>query len=146
MSKMITIPGVIGYCGGREVFMGFSSSNTLHKISFADILDENTGNGYQRRFNDRHSLDFKKYIQQQGSTTIPLTFNLRPRLDKAWNLKKNKNGTAGLIIDSSKKDILSQVDCQHRLGYLGDVDVSLAFMTYIGLKDDEEMQVFSKII
>jgi DGQHR domain-containing protein len=38
-----------------------------------------------------------------------------------------------------------QVDCQHRLGYLNDVDVVLPFMSFIGLDQREEMEIFSVI-
>ena len=78
MSKTITIHGSIGMSGDREVFIGITSANILHSLSFADVLNEETGNGYQRRFNPRHSLDFRRYIQTPNSTTIPLTLNLRP--------------------------------------------------------------------
>jgi hypothetical protein len=70
---------LFGRSAGREVLVGFAPANVLHALSFADILDEHTGRGYQRRFNARHSLDFRRYVQQDQSTTIPLTFNLRPR-------------------------------------------------------------------
>jgi hypothetical protein len=33
---------------GREVFLGFAPANILHSLSFADVLDEDTGRGYQR--------------------------------------------------------------------------------------------------
>ena len=73
----ITIPGIKGVCGRRDVFMGFAPANFLHSISFADVLNEHTGEGYQRKFNQKHSLDFRKYIRTTVSSTIPLTFNLR---------------------------------------------------------------------
>jgi hypothetical protein len=38
--------------------------------------------GYQRRFNANHSLDFRKYIQQEKSSTIPLTINARERTEE----------------------------------------------------------------
>ena len=57
-------------------------------MSFADVLNEDTGRGYQRRFNAQHSLDFRRYIQQEAGATIPLTFNLRPRADDAWRIVK----------------------------------------------------------
>ena len=57
--------GIMGMSAGREVFLGFAPANLLHSLSFADVLDEDTGRGYQRRFNPAHSLDFRKYIQQE---------------------------------------------------------------------------------
>jgi len=50
--------------------LGFAPASLLHGLSFADVLDERTGRGYQRRFNAQHSLDFRRYIQRPGSATI----------------------------------------------------------------------------
>jgi len=40
---------------------------------------------------------------------------------------------------------LAQVDCQHRLGELANVDIPLAFMAYIGLDLRSEMALFNVI-
>ena len=40
---------------------------------------------------------------------------------------------------------MAQVDCQHRLGHLGDLPIPLPFMCFIGLTEREEMEVFSVI-
>jgi DGQHR domain-containing protein len=48
-------------------------------------------------------------------------------------------------MDSAAGKLLAQVDCQHRLGFLGDLDVELPFMCFIGLTEREEMEVFSVI-
>ena len=71
--------GILGMSAGREVFLSFAPANILYSLSFADVLDEDTGCGYQRRFNPAHSLDFRKYIQREKSSTIPLTLNARER-------------------------------------------------------------------
>lgn len=63
--------GILGMSAGREVFLGFAPANILHSLSFADVLDEDTGRGYQRRFNATHSLDFRKYIQQERVDDSP---------------------------------------------------------------------------
>ena len=97
--------------------MGFAPANLLYQCSFTDVLDEESGLGYQRRFSDRHSLDFRKYIQAPNSTTIPLTFNLRPDKAEQWNIKEQQY-TAVLQIETGAK-VFSQVDCQHRLGRPG---------------------------
>lgn len=114
-------------------------------LSFADILDEDTGRGYQRRVNPQHSLDFRKYIQQTSSSTIPLTFNLRPRTDCAWRLDRSVDHRVRLVIHGAAGKVLAQVDCQHRLGYLNDLEISLPFMCYLGLSEREEMEVFNTI-
>ena len=41
--------------------------------------------------------------------------------------------------------VLSQVDCQHRLGHLGDLPIPLPFMCFVGLSEREEMEVFNII-
>ena len=126
------------------MLLGFAPASLLHNLSFADILNEDTSRGYQRRFNAQHSLDFRRYIQQAGSSTIPLTFNLRPQPAGAWHVKKGNSGCATLEISSNQK-VLAQVDCQHRLGHMDDLEVELPFMCFIGLTEREEMEVFNVI-
>lgn len=140
MVNNLEIKGIIGHCGDREVFLGFATAVDLSRISFLDTLDEFSGKGSQRRFHRQHSLEFKRYIQQSGATTIPLTFNLRPDR-KGWDLKRNTQG-ASLIVDVHSMPVMSQVDCQHRLGYLKESQIPFAFMAYIGLTIEEEMEIF----
>lgn len=135
----------MGSIGAKEGPIGFAPAQLLHALSFADILDEDTGRGYQRRFNPQHSLDFRRYIQREGSSTIPLTFNLRPREDGGWKLEEDGSGAALVRIEPSAGKVFAQVDCQHRLGYLNDLSTSLPFMSYIGLSEREEMEIFNII-
>ena len=145
-SQSIVFKGLIGRCGDREVFLGFAPAATLSKLSFADVLDEKAGRGYQRRFSREHSLAFRKYIRTAGATTIPLTFNLRSSPPGQWKLRKGKTpADAELVLSPVGHRVLAQVDCQHRLGHLTDLDVPLAFMTFLGLSIDEEMQIFNII-
>jgi len=139
----LTILGQTGYCGDREVFVGFASAADLFRISFPDILDEVTGRGYQRRFHREHSLGFKRYISQPGATTIPLTFNLR-RENIGWELVRGSQCDK-LVIDMNSGPVMSQVDCQHRLGYLRESPIPFVFMSYLGLTLNEEMEVFRVI-
>jgi DNA sulfur modification protein DndB len=140
-SAIVELSGVFGKCGSLDVFLGFAPARLLYSLSFADILDEASGEGYQRPRNRRHSLDFKQYISRQGTSTIPLTFNLRSELSHAWEIRTGSDGTATLRLSPTEK-CLAQVDCQHRLGELHDSDVSLAFMTFIGLDLRAEMALF----
>src|SRR5262249_18416076 len=139
------LEGLIGHSAGREVFLGFAEARILHALSFADVLDEDTGRGYQRRFNPQHSLDFRKYIQLPKSSTIPLTFNLRPPYREAWTIRRSSPPHATLLLNEDAGKILAQVDCQHRLGYLNDLAISLPFMCYLGLPQVEEMEIFNVI-
>lgn len=141
----IELDGQLGWSAKRRVFLGFAPASLLFSASFADVLNEDTGQGYQRKLNSKHSLDFRKYIQEQTSSTIPLTFNLRPRPDTAWSIVEREPPFARLCIDESAGKVLAQVDCQHRLGYLNDLDVSLPFMCFLGLTEREEMEVFNVI-
>jgi DNA sulfur modification protein DndB len=143
--SLIRIVGQLGSSAKRKVFLGFAPANLLYALSFADVLDEDTGRGYQRKFNPGHSLDFRKYIQQENSATIPLTFNLRPRTEAAWKIQETTKGHAVLEIDDAAGKVLTQVDCQHRLGYLNDVEVEMPFMCFIGLTERDEMEVFNVI-
>lgn len=142
---MTKIIGMLGVCGSRDVFLGFAPASLLYKHSTADVLDERTGEGYQRRFNKGHSLEFRRYIQRNGASTIPLTFNLRPSKSDQWKLSLQKEGGAVLELLDLNNPVLSQVDCQHRMGYMHDIQTPLAFMTYIGLTVEEEMEIFKTI-
>lgn len=145
MGTMHKLECQIGRSADRQVLLGFASSRVLKALSWADVLDEEAERGYQRRFNSAHSLDFRRYIQSAGSATIPLTLNLRPRNDEAWRIVPTGERHAILELDADAGKLLAQVDCQHRLGHLGDCDVELPFMCFIGLRPEEEMQVFSVI-
>ena len=144
-SSVSVLHGCTGMSSHRQVFLGFAPANLLHAVSFADVLDEETGRGYQRRFTPQHSLDFRKYIQHEDSSTIPLTFNLRPRQDDAWLLRGPDKSNATLHLRTDRGKLLTQVDCQHRLGHLNDLTISLPFMCYLGLSEREEMEVFNVI-
>ena len=142
----IRLHGQLGMCGGREVFLGFASAAQLCRISFSDVLDETTGVGYQRRFCSEHSLAFKRYIQGEGATTIPLTFNLRQGTPHRWALDRGRNGQLAVLkLDSGGPPVMAQVDCQHRLGYLRESPISFPFMVFLGLTVDEEMRIFRDI-
>lgn len=134
-----------GRSADRRVLLGFAPARILHAASFPDVLDERTGQGYQRRLNSGHSLDFRRYIREPGSTTIPLTFNLRPRDDGAWRLIELANGLLRMEIDPAAGPVMAQVDCQHRIGHLADLDIELPFMCFVGLSIEEEMAVFTVI-
>lgn len=139
------VPGLIGRCGDREVFVGFATGALLNRLSFSDVLDEARGEGYQRRFCKDHSLAFKRYIQQPGATTIPLTFNLRGAQGVDWRLERGEGGTASLVLTSPGGPVMAQVDCQHRLGYLRESAIPFAFMAFLGLSVPEEMEIFRDI-
>ena len=145
MANWVNLPGMIGQSASREVFIGFAQGGILHSISFADVLDEVKETGYQRRFSKQHSLDFKRYICSETATTIPLTFNLRPKKNTCWDLKRLKTGYATLRVDLDCENVLAQVDCQHRMGFLTDSSIILPFMSFIGLSIREEMEVFNVI-
>jgi DNA sulfur modification protein DndB len=140
-----TIECIFGQSAQRRVLVGFAPAHVLHKLSFADVLDEDTGRGYQRRFNSQHSLDFRRYIQREHSSTIPLTFNLRPQYANQWRIVELAGRRARLEIVRDAGKILAQVDCQHRLGHLADLTVELPFMCFVGLSEREEMEVFNVI-
>ena len=141
----ITLECVVGYSADRRVLLGFAPAALLHSLSFADALDEGSGRGYQRRFNSQHSLDFRRYIQKANSATIPLTFNLRPEMAASWNIVDIDAKHAVLEITPGSPRVLAQVDCQHRLGHLSDLQIELPYMTFIGLTEREEMEVFNVI-
>ncbi|BCH13691.1 hypothetical protein MesoLjLa_05420 [Mesorhizobium sp. L-2-11] len=127
------------------MLLGFAPADLLYRLSFPDILDEDSGRGYQRPFNERHSQDFRRYIKEPDSSTIPLTLNLRPSAKNDWKVVEVAGGAVRLEISAAAGKIMAQVDCQHRLGHLGDLPILLPFMCFIGLSEREEMDVFSVI-
>lgn len=143
--SQIRLPVLRGVSSDRPVLLGFASASLLHRLSFADVVDEARGTGYQRRFSLPHSLDFRRYIQKEGSTTIPLTFNLRQSAPDVWRLDEKRDGRATLVIKDRHGPVLSQVDCQHRLGRIGDLTLELPFMTFLGLSPREELEIFNVI-
>jgi DGQHR domain-containing protein len=144
MNQITSVSGIIGKSGDLPVFIGFERASTLISLSFPDILNEDSGEGYQRPYSKSHSLDFKNYIIRSGSSTPPLTFNLRNESADYWRIENGKGNSATLVIQGGVK-CLAQVDCQHRLGELAGVDIQLAFMTYIGLDLRQEMAIFNVI-
>ncbi len=142
---LIAVRAILGKAAHVGALTGFAPASVLFALSTADVLDEETGKGYQRRFSDSHSLDFRRYIQRPASTTIPLTFNLRPETADSWSIKKMDGDLVELIVYPGAGKILSQVDCQHRLGHIGDLDVPLPFMILVNLDSKAEMTVFNTI-
>ena len=145
MSAPIVIDCLRGRSAHRDVLLGFASAELLYRLSFPDILDEDSGRGYQRPFNERHSQDFRRYIKEPASSTIPLTLNLRPSAADDWKVIDAAGGIVRLEISAGAGKIMAQVDCQHRLGHLGDLPIPLPFMCFVGLSEREEMEVFSVI-
>jgi DGQHR domain-containing protein len=144
-AELKSVNCLMGVSAGRPVIIGFMRASDLCAISFADVLDETAGTGYQRRLNSRHSLDFRRYIKAENSTTIPLTFNLRPSGARAWSIEDVGDGHSRLLYDQDAGKLMAQVDCQHRLGHLSDLEVMLPFMSFIGLSVREEAEIFNVI-
>lgn len=142
--KKIILEGHLGHAISQPALIGFAPANLLHRLSFADVLNEDSGTGYQRRLNSQHSLDFRRYVQTGVAMTIPLTFNVRPPSGEHWRLI-GKGAHARLEFERDGPRILAQVDCQHRLGHLHDLDVPLPFLCFIGLSARDEMEAFRVI-
>src|SRR4029077_16288413 len=141
IGEWLRLEGTLGVAVSRPALVGFAPARLLHRLSFADVLDEERGSGYQRRLNPQPSLHFRRYVQTAGATTIPLTLNARPSEGDGWRIIGTGAG-ARLEIDPAAPRVLTQVDCQHRLGHLDDLDLHLPFMCFLGLTAREEMEVF----
>ena len=141
----VILRGQLGRCGHLEVFLGFASSQVLYRSSFADILQEETGEGYQRPRNVAHSRGFREYILQPGTSTIPLTFNLRGEMRRHWQIERDPSDGMCSLYLAKDAQCMAQVDCQHRLGELAGEVISLAFMSFIGLDLRMEMALFNII-
>jgi DGQHR domain-containing protein len=58
---------------------------------------------------------------------------------------RQRGALVELLIAKNKGPVLAQVDCQHRLGHLQTLDISLPFLVFVGLSEDEELELFSVI-
>lgn len=136
-------------CGQLAVVLGVAPAGELFDLSFADVLDEDLGTGYQREFDSRHSREFRDYITGGAdATTIPLTFNLRGSPGRGWLLRDSAPPLCSLEIRRPSgrwRSVLSRVDCQHRLGTMRGSDVPLTFQCYLGLTPAQEMSIFNII-
>lgn len=135
-------------CGHLPVVLGAAPASVLFELSFADVLDEASDTGYQRPFDAAHSKEFRAYIERPGSTTIPLTLNLRGRAGSGWRLESEGDGAATLHVRvprAGSPPVMARVDCQHRLGMMTDSEVQLTFQCFLGLSVAEEMAVFNVI-
>lgn len=140
------IHGVRGVCGSLPVFMGCAQAKKLHAHSFADVLNEDTGLGYQRVRNIPHSKNFRSYIHQERTSTIALTFNLRGEPGAQWSIEDATCGAPFCVLKIKHgQRPLAQVDCQHRLGELDNSEIPLAFMAFLGLELRSEMAMFNVI-
>ncbi len=143
-TAQFVVEGLLGHCGHLPVFLGFAPAGLLRSLSFADTLNEETGEGYQRPYSREHSLDFSKYIATNGTSTVPLVLNLRAELRQNWHLEPTNAGVASLHVRPNEP-CMARVDCQHRLGELGGSEVPLAFMAFVGLDLRTEMALFHTI-
>ena len=110
------LPAIQGESGHREVLLGFAPACVLARLSFADVLDEDAEVGYQRRFHEQHSKEFKRYISQAPATTIPVTLNARRATTCSWEVRPQTDGLVQFVVEDNGTKVLAQVDGQHRLG------------------------------
>lgn len=147
MGAPIGFDVLLGRSGHLEVALGAAPARWLKLLSFADVLDERADRGYQRPYDIGHARAFRAYIGTPGTTTLPLTFNLRG--STGWTLTRCGPGTlARLTIEQPApgvSPVMAQVDGQHRLGEMADSDVPLAFQCFLGLSPRDEMAVFNVI-
>ena len=69
------------------------------------------------------------------------------RPEKGWSVKEDAAGkNTELEIDLSSGSVMSQVDCQHRLGNLSQSKVNLPFMCFLGLTVEEEIEIFRQLM
>jgi DNA sulfur modification protein DndB len=136
-------------CGQLPVVIGAAPASQLFSVSFADVLREEQDCGYQRPIDIHHSRQFRTYIERPGATTIPLTFNLRGPAGEGWTLEPADEGELTVLAirlpSPGVLPVLAQVDCQHRLGMMGDSDIPLTFQCFLGLTPRDEMSIFSVI-
>jgi DNA sulfur modification protein DndB len=147
----LAVPVIRARCGQLPVVLGAAAAQDLVRVSFSDVLDETLQTGYQRPCDRHHAQEFREYIHQAGSTTIPLTFNLRGEPGPAWRLEpsdplEGEAATLLLRLPSAEADrALARVDCQHRLEMMAESSVPLTFQCFLGLTPHQEMAIFNVI-
>jgi DNA sulfur modification protein DndB len=125
--------------GSYPVFVGSAPLSTLYNISFVDAFTMDTEEGIQRPLDKFHARGFRDYMvkAEQGEkvTAPPLIFSLResPKVNN------------GHLLVPTKRQAMARLDCQHRLEYAADLNVSLPFVIYTGLTREEEIQIFTDI-
>ncbi|MGD0792068.1 MAG: DGQHR domain-containing protein [Terriglobales bacterium] len=133
------LPAMKVTSGSYPVFVGSAPLSTLHSISFVDAFTMDTEEGIQRPLDKPHAKKFRDYMAtaEQGEkvTAPPLIFSLR---------EPTKTNNGHLLVPT-KKQAMARLDCQHRLEYTGDLNVSLPFVIYTGLTREEEIRIFTDI-
>jgi DNA sulfur modification protein DndB len=145
--EYLEIPVLLATAGHLQVVLGSAPARDLYAVSFADVLDEEREVGYQRPFDQSHARDFRAYIDRPGSTTIPLTFNLRGRRGSNWDVIEHP-GYCRLRVrrpGQRRAAVMARVDCQHRLGMMSESSLPLTFQCYLGLSQKAEMEIFHVI-
>lgn len=143
-NSLVSFDGIFGRCGDIDSFLGFAPASLLRRLSRADVLNEETGTGYQRPHNRAHSQDFRRYITMPNTSTIPLVFNVRKEESSFWKLEQFVGGRAKLFLNPDSRSLVI-VDGQHRIGELDGVDIPMAFMVFVGLDLATEMGLFATI-
>ena len=129
----------------RDVLLCFASADLLYMLSFPNIFDENSEDGYQYPFNESHSLDFRCYIKITYSSTIPFKLNLCQISNGIRWLIALVEGKVRLELNACLEKYIAQVDNQHQVGCLDDFQAVLPFMCFTGYTVNDEMEVFSII-
>lgn len=133
------IPVTRGQAGSYPVLLGSAPLSLLHSVSFVDQFDMDSEVGVQRPLNKPHAKSFRQYIERvehgEKGTAPPLIFSLREE-------PKIQNGT---LLLAEKKKSMARVDCQHRMEFTGDLNVTMPFVIYMNLSKEEETEIFTTI-
>lgn len=133
------LPALKGFSGACPVYIGYATLHTLGQVSFVDKYDMDKNQGVQRPLDVKHAKNFSEYIQGntgvEKPTAPPLIFSLREPV-------KFENGH--LIFPANKK-IMARLDCQHRLAFTDQLDVTMPFVIYHGLDIHEEIEIFTTV-
>ena len=157
-------------CLGYEVFRGSAAAGVLAAASWIDFHDPDSNVvGYQRDFDAKRSMKAATYAETQENVFWPecilairdnaevaeddqkVNFEFRALEgtgDRFGTLEVEYNGFGTELING--KDVpwrraLSQVDCQHRLGSLGESKRPITFCIFPGITRREEAIIFRTI-
>ena len=156
-------------CLGYNVFRGSARAKDIVEAAWIDFHDPiRNPLGYQRAFDEKRSTKARNYAEESYQPFWPESIlaireddNLEDEETVEWTFTPESNTidqfgtlavtyTKGLAHYINNKDepwrrAFSQVDCQHRLGTMGESEKSVTFCVIPGISRREEAIVFRAI-
>mgnify|MGYP000678044641 CR=1 FL=1 len=164
----IRIKVIEDVCLGYKVYRGSVKARDLEPATWIDFYDEVVNpRGYQRPFNEKRSAEAARYAEENNAFWPESILAIRDNNeveDKADKVtydfvpKSTDNKFGELIVDYNEqrtetiqgqvfkwRRAFSQVDCQHRLGEMGNSDRYVTVCIIPGIDRTKEAIIFKTI-